>query len=64
MILTEQWASQHKEIHFSSMHPGWADTPGRQLGGCFKMGEQTPGLDVVTYSVCACMSVRVFIISF
>lgn len=28
VILTERWASQHKEIHFSSMHPGWADTPG------------------------------------
>lgn len=29
VILTERWASQHKEIHFSSMHPGWADTPGK-----------------------------------
>lgn len=29
VILTEKWASQHKEIHFSSMHPGWADTPGQ-----------------------------------
>lgn len=27
VIMTEQWATQHKEIHFSSMHPGWADTP-------------------------------------
>ncbi|KAG7463602.1 hypothetical protein MATL_G00178290 [Megalops atlanticus] len=27
VILTERWAAQHKEIHFSSMHPGWADTP-------------------------------------
>lgn len=27
VIMTEQWAAQHKEIHFSSMHPGWADTP-------------------------------------
>lgn len=31
VILTERWASQHKEIHFSSMHPGWADTPGKAL---------------------------------
>uniref|UniRef100_A0A3P8ZQY1 Uncharacterized protein n=1 Tax=Esox lucius TaxID=8010 RepID=A0A3P8ZQY1_ESOLU len=31
VILTERWASQHKEIHFSSMHPGWADTPAVQL---------------------------------
>ncbi|XP_056145455.1 dehydrogenase/reductase SDR family member 12 isoform X2 [Lampris incognitus] len=30
VILTERWASQHKEIHFSSMHPGWADTPDRK----------------------------------
>ncbi|XP_067372897.1 dehydrogenase/reductase SDR family member 12 isoform X2 [Channa argus] len=27
VILTERWASQHEEIHFSCMHPGWADTP-------------------------------------
>ncbi|XP_076013396.1 dehydrogenase/reductase SDR family member 12 [Genypterus blacodes] len=30
VILTERWASQHKEVHFSSMHPGWADTPAVQ----------------------------------
>ncbi|XP_072253862.1 dehydrogenase/reductase SDR family member 12 [Leuresthes tenuis] len=30
VILTERWGSQHKEIHFSSMHPGWADTPAVQ----------------------------------
>ncbi|XP_028291121.1 dehydrogenase/reductase SDR family member 12 [Gouania willdenowi] len=30
VILTERWASHHKEIHFSSMHPGWADTPAVQ----------------------------------
>ncbi|XP_034417326.1 dehydrogenase/reductase SDR family member 12 isoform X2 [Cyclopterus lumpus] len=30
VILTDRWASQHKEIHFSSMHPGWADTPAVQ----------------------------------
>lgn len=30
VTMTEQWAAQHKEIHFSSMHPGWADTPGGQ----------------------------------
>ena len=28
VILTERWASQHKDINFSCMHPGWADTPG------------------------------------
>lgn len=31
VILTERWATQYKEIHFSSMHPGWADTPAVQL---------------------------------
>ncbi|KAM9486968.1 dehydrogenase/reductase SDR family member 12 [Clarias gariepinus] len=30
VIMTEVWARQHKEIHFSSMHPGWADTPAVQ----------------------------------
>lgn len=29
--MTERWAAQHKEIHFSSMHPGWADTPAVRL---------------------------------
>lgn len=27
VIMTEQWAKMFKDIHFSSMHPGWADTP-------------------------------------
>ncbi|KAJ8379174.1 hypothetical protein AAFF_G00230860 [Aldrovandia affinis] len=26
VILTERWASQHREIHFCCMHPGWVDT--------------------------------------
>ncbi|KAM3607519.1 uncharacterized protein V6R79_009135 [Siganus canaliculatus] len=30
VTLTERWALQHKDIHFSSMHPGWADTPAVQ----------------------------------
>nr|XP_057938697.1 dehydrogenase/reductase SDR family member 12 [Doryrhamphus excisus] len=30
VVLTERWATQHKEVHFSSMHPGWADTPAVQ----------------------------------
>ncbi|XP_055100823.1 dehydrogenase/reductase SDR family member 12 isoform X3 [Symphalangus syndactylus] len=28
VVLTEWWAQGHPAIHFSSMHPGWADTPG------------------------------------
>ncbi|XP_068021308.1 dehydrogenase/reductase SDR family member 12 isoform X1 [Melanerpes formicivorus] len=27
VVLTEQWAKAHRNIHFSVMHPGWADTP-------------------------------------
>lgn len=27
VIMTEKWAEKHHEIFFSSMHPGWADTP-------------------------------------
>ncbi|XP_068530168.1 dehydrogenase/reductase SDR family member 12 isoform X2 [Anas acuta] len=27
VVLTEQWAKTHRNIHFSVMHPGWADTP-------------------------------------
>ncbi|XP_069737916.1 dehydrogenase/reductase SDR family member 12 isoform X1 [Phaenicophaeus curvirostris] len=27
VVLTEQWAKAHRSIHFSVMHPGWADTP-------------------------------------
>uniref|UniRef100_G3SA45 Dehydrogenase/reductase 12 n=1 Tax=Gorilla gorilla gorilla TaxID=9595 RepID=G3SA45_GORGO len=29
VVLTERWAQGHPAIHFSSMHPGWADTPDR-----------------------------------
>ncbi|XP_009425265.1 dehydrogenase/reductase SDR family member 12 isoform X3 [Pan troglodytes] len=29
VVLTERWAQGHLAIHFSSMHPGWADTPDR-----------------------------------
>ncbi|NXE46820.1 DHR12 reductase, partial [Casuarius casuarius] len=25
VVLTEQWAKAHRNIHFSVMHPGWAD---------------------------------------
>lgn len=28
MVLTQQWAKANPVIHFSVMHPGWADTPG------------------------------------
>lgn len=27
VVMTEQLATQHPEVHFSVMHPGWADTP-------------------------------------
>lgn len=37
IVMTEQYAKMFSNIHFSSMHPGWADTPGililyRKLG--------------------------------
>ena len=28
VVLTEQYAKKYANIHFSSMHPGWSDTPG------------------------------------
>lgn len=30
VIMTEQYAAKYPNIHFSCMHPGWADTPGNQ----------------------------------
>ncbi|XP_049602682.1 dehydrogenase/reductase SDR family member 12 isoform X1 [Syngnathus scovelli] len=27
VVLTEQWAREYPDIHFSVMHPGWVDTP-------------------------------------
>ncbi|XP_076047717.1 dehydrogenase/reductase SDR family member 12-like [Oratosquilla oratoria] len=27
VVMTEEFAKKHSDIHFSSMHPGWADTP-------------------------------------
>lgn len=27
VILSEQWAVKHPDVTFSTMHPGWADTP-------------------------------------
>ena len=29
IVMTQQLAAQYPDIHFSAMHPGWADTPGR-----------------------------------
>ncbi|MFN3712296.1 MAG: SDR family NAD(P)-dependent oxidoreductase [Alcanivoracaceae bacterium] len=28
VAVTEHWAASHPQMHFSSMHPGWAATPG------------------------------------
>ena len=27
LVIMRQWSKQYNSIHFSSMHPGWADTP-------------------------------------
>ena len=29
VIMTAEYARMYQKIHFSSMHPGWADTPGK-----------------------------------
>lgn len=31
VVMTEQYAKKYPNIHFSSMHPGWADTPAVQM---------------------------------
>lgn len=28
IVMTQQYSKQYRDIHFSAMHPGWADTPG------------------------------------
>ena len=33
IVMTEQYAKQFPNVHFSSMHPGWSDTPGTCLYG-------------------------------
>lgn len=30
VTLNEMWATKERAVHFDSMHPGWADTPGVQ----------------------------------
>uniref|UniRef100_UPI00358F6FDB dehydrogenase/reductase SDR family member 12 isoform X2 n=1 Tax=Myxine glutinosa TaxID=7769 RepID=UPI00358F6FDB len=32
VVLTEHWSRLHPGVHFSVLHPGWVDTPGR-FGG-------------------------------
>ena len=27
VVMTEMWAKTYPKVHFSVMHPGWADTP-------------------------------------
>lgn len=31
VVMTEQFAKAHTNIHFSVMHPGWVDTPSNFL---------------------------------
>ncbi|XP_060944209.1 dehydrogenase/reductase SDR family member 12 [Limanda limanda] len=65
VILTERWASQHKEIHFSSMHPGWADTPAVQTSmPSFhakmqsKLRTEAMGADTVVWLAAAAAAVK------
>ena len=37
VIMTEHYAKLYPKVHFSSMHPGWADTPGKLTEFC-KLG--------------------------
>ena len=55
-MLTEEWAKQHTDVHFSSMHPGWADTPAvrtampdfhRQMSG--KLRTEEEGADTIVW---------------
>uniref|UniRef100_A0A8C4QEA5 Dehydrogenase/reductase (SDR family) member 12 n=1 Tax=Eptatretus burgeri TaxID=7764 RepID=A0A8C4QEA5_EPTBU len=32
VVLTEHWARFHPGVHFSVLHPGWADTPAVRVG--------------------------------
>ena len=33
VVMTEQYSKMWPNIHFSCMHPGWADTPGKSWRG-------------------------------
>lgn len=39
VVMTEQYARKWPNIHFSCMHPGWADTPGKMKS--FVLWEET-----------------------
>nr|XP_039258437.1 dehydrogenase/reductase SDR family member 12-like [Styela clava] len=56
VILTEELAKLHPDVHFSTMHPGWADTPAvrssmpdfhRQMGSRLRSPEQ--GADTIVW---------------
>ncbi|XP_056149270.1 dehydrogenase/reductase SDR family member 12-like [Lampris incognitus] len=56
VVLTEQWAKANPVIHFSVMHPGWADTPAvatslpqfhKMMGDRLRSAEQ--GADTVVW---------------
>ena len=34
VVMTEQYAQSYPNVHFSCMHPGWADTPGIYIYCC------------------------------
>ena len=54
--MTEKWALEYPNIHFSCMHPGWVDTPAarRGLGEFFekmkdKFRDAKAGADTVVW---------------
>ena len=47
VVMTEEYAKKYPEIYFSSMHPGWADTPGNiplYTQSCMVTPPSTPSL--------------------
>ena len=31
VVMVEHWAKKFSNIYFATMHPGWSDTPGKDL---------------------------------
>ena len=37
IVITQQLSAEHTNIHFSAMHPGWADTPGTYMNQYYQV---------------------------
>ena len=49
VVMTEHMAREHTEVHFSVMHPGWADTPA--------VRNSMPGQDIIVTEVSQCYQI-------